>query len=272
MGVVNVTPDSFFDGGRYAGDDAARERIRQITDLGASVVDIGGESTRPRSEPVPAREQIARIEGAVRYALGLEGVLVSIDTTSPEVADRMLSLGAHIINDVSCLAEGELASVVARHDADLVVMHSRGPMSQMPGYSQYPEAGYQDVVTDVKRELSAARDRAVASGLEPSRVWLDPGIGYNKNARHSYELVRRLSEFRELGAPIVVGPSRKSFIAAASPAPPEARLGGTIAACVLLAQAGADVLRVHDVFEVSQALSVLQFSSEANPGGGGADA
>lgn len=266
MGVLNVTPDSFSDGGRYLDQTAACERVDALLAAGADLIDVGGESSRPGSEPVPASVQIARIEPAIRHALG-RGALVSVDTTSPEVASRMLELGAHVVNDVSCLSDVELARVVAQHDAVLVLMHCRGPMSQMAGFSVYPDDAYGDVVADVSSEWRAARDRATNAGMAPGAVYLDPGLGFGKNARHSYELVRRMAELSHEGVPVVVGPSRKSFLAAADAAPPGERLGGTIAACLLSVQRGASVLRVHDVFAMRQALDVAR---AASPIGGAA--
>ncbi len=258
MGVLNVTPDSFYDGGRYLDPAAAAGRVAELVAEGAAIVDIGGESSRPGSEPVPGPEQIRRIEPAVRSALALGSVLVSIDTTLPEVADRMLSLGAHIVNDVSCLSDPELARVTARHEAVLIVMHSRGPMSKMEGFSRYPEHGYGDVVLEARAEWRAARQRALAAGMPAQRVWLDPGIGFAKSARQSLEILSRLAEFTGEGVPVVVGPSRKSFIAAVDAAPAEQRLGGTIAACLLAAERGAKVLRVHDLQAVRQALALAR--------------
>jgi dihydropteroate synthase len=257
MGVLNVTPDSFYDGGRYLSGTAAAEKVDRMLSEGADIVDIGGESSRPGSESVPPSEQIARIEGAVRHALS-RGAVVSIDTTSPEVADRMLRLGAHLINDVSCLDDTDLARVCAHHGAALLIMHSRGPMASMAGFSVYPDDAYDDVVTCVAREWRAARDRAVQVGMDPDRVFCDPGIGFGKNARHSFELLHGLERFKAEGATLVVGPSRKSFIRAVDEAPPEARLGGSIAACLLAVEKGADLLRVHDVRDVHQALRVAR--------------
>jgi dihydropteroate synthase len=257
MGVLNVTPDSFFDGGRYQDERALASRVAELALQGADIIDVGGESTRPGAAPVAPAEQIARIEPAVRCALA-SGVLVSIDTTSAEVAGRMLELGAHIINDVSCLSDPELAAVTARHSATLVLMHSRGPMKDMAGFSQYADDGYGDVVGDVLVEWRARRDLALAAGLSRADVWLDPGIGFAKNARQSWELLRRLPELAGEGAPIVVGPSRKSFIGALDGSKPEDRLGGTVAACLLAVQRGAHVLRVHDVAPVRQALMALR--------------
>ncbi len=255
MGVLNVTPDSFYDGGRYSNAESIAERVVELLREGADIIDVGGESTRPRAEPVPAAEQIARVEGAVRAAVE-SGALVSIDTGSPEVAERALSLGASIVNDVTCLADPELAAVSARFGAVLIVMHSRGPMQRMAGFSQYAEDGYGDVVGDVLGEWRSARDRAVAAGMPEGQVWLDPGIGFAKSARQSYALLTGLSRLCGEGVPVVVGASRKSFLSAADEAPPEKRLAGSLAAGLSAASRGASVLRVHDVGDMRQALAV----------------
>jgi dihydropteroate synthase len=258
MGVVNVTPDSFFDGGRYVEAKSAEARVDALLEAGATIVDVGGESTRPGAPPVDAAEQIRRIGPVVTYAVQ-RGALVSVDTTAPEVAECALSRwGARIINDVSCLANIELAHVAKRHDAAIVVTHSRGPMGKMAGFSRWPEDDYADVVAEVVSEWTRARDRAVEAGVRAEYVFFDPGFGFSKSARHSLELLGRLEELTATGAILVVGPGRKSFISAVDPSPPEERLGGTIAACILAVQRGAHVLRVHDVREVRQALAVVR--------------
>ena len=254
MGVLNTTPDSFYDGGRYDQVAAGIARVDALLEEGADIIDIGGESTRPGAEPVAAAEQLRRITPALEHAVA-RGACVSVDTTLPEVAAKALALGAEIVNDVSCLADPELARVAAHAGAPLIVMHSRGPMSNMAGFSQYPKDGYGDVVVDVLREWRAARDRALAVGMTEAHVWLDPGLGFAKNAEQSLTLLTRLSELSH-GTPLVVGPSRKSFIAALDGAPPEERLGGTIAACLAAVARGASVLRVHDVSAVRQALGM----------------
>ena len=256
MGVINATPDSFFESGRSASHDAARQRVEQLAVEGAAIADIGGESSRPGAAVVAADEQIARIEPAVAHAVARGELLVSVDTTSPLVAERMLELGAVLVNDVSCLADVDLARVAAKKGAALVLMHTRGSLGSMLGFSDYPDDAYADVVADVRREWCAARDRAVAVGVPRDRVWFDPGIGFGKNAQQSFELLRRLGEFSDLGVPVVVGVSRKSFIRAVDDVGPEDRLGGTIAACLWAATQGARVLRVHDVRAVRQALAV----------------
>jgi dihydropteroate synthase len=256
MGVLNATPDSFFDGGRFDAPEHAIARAKELLDAGADILDIGGESTRPGSLPVSASEQLRRIEPALAWAVADGRALVSVDTTDPEVARHALALGAHIVNDVSCLRDSLLARVTADAGAVLILMHSREPMSEIVGYSAYPDDGYADVVNDVLNEWRSARDRAVESGMPTEHVWIDPGIGFAKNARHSFELLRRLDELTTEGVPLVVGPSRKSFITLVDDAPPAERLGGTIAACLHAAASGARVLRVHDVRAVRQALAV----------------
>jgi dihydropteroate synthase len=262
MGVLNVTPDSFFDGGRYIEAEAARQRIDRLLAEGAAIVDVGAESSRPGAAPIAAGAQIDRLSAALSYAVS-RGAMVSIDTTSAEVADHALAAGARIVNDVSCLADAALADVAARRGATLVLMHARGSLGVMKGFSDYPDAGYGDVVLDVLSEWRKARDRATARGLPPADVWLDPGIGFAKNARQSFELLGRLGELASEGVPVVVGPSRKSFIAAVDGAVADERLGGTIAACLLAAERGARVLRVHDVAAVGQALGVARLARSA---------
>ncbi|MCC6213913.1 MAG: dihydropteroate synthase [Polyangiaceae bacterium] len=271
MAVVNVTPDSFFDGGRWATPDAARRRVDEVLAEGADIVDLGGESTRPGAPPVPPAAQWERVETALRHAVA-RGALVSIDTTSPEVAARALGAGARIVNDVSCLADVELARVAARAGAVLLLMHSRGTMEAMRGFSAVPEEAYTDVVGEVLSEWRAARARAVEAGMPPAHVWLDPGLGFHKSARHSLQLVARSAELARAGARLAIGPSRKSFIDAVDPAAPAERLGGTIAACVLAVAGGASVVRVHDVQPVRQALRLAWAARPARAENGGPSA
>jgi dihydropteroate synthase len=254
MGVLNVTPDSFFDGGRYDDAHAAAQRIDQLIRDGADLIDIGAESTRPGAAAVSAGEQIARLEPALRHAVSA-GVLVSVDTTNPRVARYALGLGAQLINDVSCLADDDLARACAEHQAPLIIMHARGPAASMAGFSVYPDDGYASIVEDVRREWRSAKERAVSAGMSASDVYFDPGLGFAKNARQSFALLAGLARFRSEGL-IVVGPSRKSFIASLDNAPPDERLGGSVAAALLAAARGAAILRVHDVREVRQALRV----------------
>lgn len=256
MGVLNVTPDSFSDGGRYEGERAWRARAEELLAEGADLVDVGGESTRPGSSPVDAAEQCRRVLGPVRFLVRELGAFVSIDTTLPEVAERALGEGAGLVNDVSCLADEGLARAAAKAGASLVVMHSRGAMGSMRGFSDYPVSGYGDVVAEVRAELGRALGRAREAGLPGGRLWADPGLGFHKSAEQSYALLRDLRSLAGLGVPLAVGASRKSFLARDVKTPPEGRLGGTIAACLCAARQGAELLRVHDVLALRQALAV----------------
>lgn len=279
MGVLNVTPDSFHDGGRYLDREAARARLVQLVAAGATLLDLGAESSRPGASPVDAAEQQRRLEGALHAALELaatSNVAVSIDTTSPVVARWALAAGATVINDVSCLAEPALADVVAEHSASLALMHTRGALGAMRGFSHYDEHGYDDPVREVLDEWRAARARAVERGVERSRIWLDPGIGFAKSAAHSYAVLGRLSELvaAEPTVPVLFAASRKSFIALApvevggagdtARCPPAERLPGTLAAGLLAVEQGATVLRVHDVAEHLQALAVREAARRAS--------
>jgi dihydropteroate synthase len=250
MGVVNVTPDSFSDGGRYLDPQAAVAHGEELVRDGADILDVGGESTRPGAEEVSVGEELARVEPAVR---GLAGVAtVSIDTSKLEVARAAFDAGASIVNDVTALRrDPEIGALCAERGAGLVLMHMRGEPRTM---QENPVYG--DVVGDVKAFLAERIEVAIGAGVDEERIWLDPGIGFGKTLDHNLELLRRLGELRELGRPLVVGTSRKSFIGKIDGSPVGERLGGTIASEVLAAAEGADVLRVHDVAEVAQAAKV----------------
>ena len=217
---------------------------------GAEILDIGGESTRPGAEAVDAGEELARVQPVIH---GLAGkATISIDTSKAAVAEAALEGGAEIVNDVTALrGDPEVGPLCAERDAGLVLMHMQGNPRTM---QENPV--YEDVVDDVKAFLSERMEVAVAAGVDEGRVWLDPGIGFGKTREHNFELLRRLGELRSLGRPLVIGTSRKSFIGAVDGSPASERLGGTIASSVLAAAEGADVLRVHDVAEVGQAMRV----------------
>jgi dihydropteroate synthase len=253
MGIVNVTPDSFSDGGLFLDPERAIAHGRSLAADGADILDIGGESTRPGAEAVGAAEELARVVPVVE-GLAAGEVPVSIDTSKLRVAVAALDAGAEIVNDVTALrAEPELAGLCAERNTEVVLMHMLGDPRTMQ-----EDPGYDDVVDDVKAFLADRIDFATAEGIDEERIWVDPGIGFGKTVEHNLELVRRLGELADLGRPIVVGTSRKSFIGKLTGAPVDRRLGGTIASSVIAFANGADVLRVHDVGPVREALTVAQ--------------
>lgn len=264
MGIVNLTPDSFSDGGRLDRLDEALAHAERLVEAGAGILDVGGESTRPGAESVPAAEELRRVLPFVREASQGFDVPLSIDTRKAAVAAEALAAGAAIVNDVSGLAfDPELASVVAGAEAGLVLMHMRGTPEDM-----VHRAEYEDVVGEVRTELGEAVTRAERAGIERDRIVLDPGIGFAKTARHSLTLLGRLDELTDLGLPLLVGPSRKSFIGRVARAPSDERVAGTVAACVLALERGARIFRVHDVAPVSQALAVAEALLGAADAGG----
>jgi dihydropteroate synthase len=250
MGVVNVTPDSFSDGGLFLDPDAAITHGRELVEQGADILDVGGESTRPGAEAVSADEELGRVEPVVA---GLAGAAtVSIDTSKVVVAEAALDAGAAIVNDVTALRhDPEIGGLCAEHGVGLVLMHMLGEPRTM---QENPV--YDDVVDDVKAFLAERLEVAVGAGVAEERIWLDPGIGFGKTLEHNLELLRRLGELRELGRPLVIGTSRKSFLGTIDGSPVGERIGGTIASSVLAAAEGADVIRVHDVAETAQAMKM----------------
>jgi dihydropteroate synthase len=285
MGVCNVTPDSFSDGGRYLSLEDAKRRVQELLAEGADFIDVGGESTRPGAPAVPPGEQLSRVLGVVAFAAEL-GACVSIDTASPVVASACLDAGACIVNDVSCLREEGLAGVCASHGAPLVLMHSREPMNELKGFSAYPDDAYGDVVKDVIAEWATAAARAMAQGLTEDALIMDPGLGFAKNARHSMELLAATAAIAgTVGVPVCIGASRKSFLsralAPAVKAPckydkhdkhdkPAERIGASLAAALFAARHGAAILRVHDVRATRQAIDLeRRLHATRRPGGQG---
>lgn len=261
MGVLNVTPDSFSDGGRYLTVEAAVTRARELERAGADILDLGGESTRPGSEGVSAEEELRRVLPVLRTLRGTLGIPVSIDTQKAAVAEAAAAAGAEILNDVSGLrADPRLADVARRRRLPLVLMHMRGtPRTMQRG----PFA--RDVVRDVAAGLRAALARARKAGLPRSQLLLDPGIGFGKRWEQNYELLAHLPRLAALGCPLLVGPSRKAFIGvtlarhlpgAADPLPPPERVWGTAAALTAAILGGAHIVRVHDVAEMVQVARV----------------
>jgi dihydropteroate synthase len=253
MGVVNVTPDSFSDGGIFLDPERAIEHGRELIADGADLLDIGGESTRPGAEAVGTEEELARVEpvlAGLRYA----GAPLSIDTSKLPVAAAAIEAGATLVNDVTAFrADRGLAGLCAEREVEVVLMHMLGDPRTM---QENPI--YEDVVDDIKAFLAERIEFALAEGIAEERIWIDPGIGFGKTVEHNLELIRRLGELAELGRPIVIGPSRKSFIGKITGAPVGQRLGGTIAACAIAFANGARMVRVHDVAEISQAMRAAE--------------
>ncbi len=250
MGVINVTPDSFSDGGRYIDPEAAVAHGEKLVRDGAEIIDVGGESTRPGAAEVGEAEELARVEPVVA---GLaETATVSIDTSKLAVAEAALDAGASIVNDVTALRrDPEIGALCAERGAGLLLMHMQGDPRTMQA-----NPTYDDVVDDVKAFLAERLEAAVAAGVAEERIWLDPGIGFGKTLDHNLELLRRLGELRELGRPLVIGTSRKGFLGKIDGSEVGDRLGGTVASSVLAAAEGADIIRVHDVAETVQAMKV----------------
>jgi dihydropteroate synthase len=255
MGILNVTPDSFSDGGAHLAPEAALAQARRLIAEGAEILDIGGESTRPGAEPVDAAAEIARVVPVVEALAAETAVPISVDTMKPEVARAAVAAGATIWNDVTALAwsPGSL-DLAAELGCEVVLMHMQGE----PGGMQTQPA-YGDVVAEVCAFLAARAEAAMAAGIARDRIWLDPGIGFGKHRLlHNLPLLAGLDKVVALGFPVLLGASRKSFIGALDPgaAPPQGRLGGSIAAALAGAAAGVAAVRVHDVGDTLQALAV----------------
>nr|WP_204343199.1 dihydropteroate synthase [Micromonospora terminaliae] len=257
MGVLNVTPDSFSDGGRYADLDAAVAHGVRLRAAGADLVDVGGESTRPGADRVDADTEIARVLPVIRE-LSAAGIPVSIDTSRARVAEAVLAAGADVVNDVSGgLADPDMARVVRDAGCPWVLMHWRGHSREMRDLARYT-----DVVADVRAELSERVDEALAAGVAADRIIVDPGLGFAKTAAHNWELSARLPELVDLGFPLLFGSSRKSYLgrlladADGNPRPTAEREAATVATSVLAVAAGAWGVRVHDVRGTADALAV----------------
>jgi dihydropteroate synthase len=259
MGVVNVTPDSFADGGRYLDPDVAAARARMLAAEGADLIDVGGESTRPGSAGVSAAQELDRVMPVLERLMPGLPCLVSIDTSKPEVAEAALRAGAHMVNDVTALAAGPaLAHVAARHRAALVLSHMRGTPRTMQA-----EPRYGDLLGEIRERLARAVADAEGAGVASDAIVVDPGIGFGKTVEHNLTLLKRLDALRPLGRPVLVGLSRKSFIGAILGLGPDERLEGTLAAAAAAVMAGAHILRVHDVEAVRRAVRIAEAIRDA---------
>jgi dihydropteroate synthase len=259
MGVLNVTPDSFSDGGRFLGERAAVDRGIAMTDEGADIVDVGGESTRPGSEPVRVSEELERIVPVIRRLASHVPVPISVDTRRAEVARAALDAGATIVNDVSAGRDPLMFDAVRDAGAGYVMMHMLGEPKTMQDAPRYD-----DVVGEVTEFLRERVEAAGLAGIETDRLAVDPGIGFGKDVHHNLALLHHVEAIASLGRPVVYGPSRKRFIGALLDGlPQDERLEGTIGVCAWLAARGAHVVRVHDVLEVGRALRLVDAIARA---------
>ncbi len=256
MGVLNVTPDSFSDGGRFATTDKAVEHALRMEEDGADIIDIGGESTRPGADPVSEEVECTRVMPVIERLRDLTDIPISIDTYKATIAEKALKAGADIVNDVSALSfDTRMFSVVAHTKAHVILMHMQGTPREMQA-----NPSYEDCVTEVKVFLRRRIDRCVQQGIDLSHIIVDPGIGFGKRLSDNLEILARFHEFTTLKVPVVLAASRKSFIGMLHDPdrPVDQRLGGSLAAAVAGVMAGASIVRVHDVAETVEALKVVQ--------------
>lgn len=254
MGIVNVTPDSFSDGGLWLDPTKAVEHALQLVEDGADILDIGGESTRPGSEAVSLEEELRRVVPVVEQLRARTERLISVDTQKAEVARQALAVGADIINDVSgCAADPQMIPVCAASDCGVMIMHMQGTPQTMQ-----LNPHYEDVVREVREELASGLAKLEAAGIDRCRVVVDPGIGFGKTAQHNVDLLTNIAELRTLERPVLIGHSRKRFLSKVLGRPLEERLAGTLGVSIAVASLGADIVRVHDVRETRDALLAWQ--------------
>ncbi len=264
MGIVNVTPDSFSGDGLIHGDEwvaAAVNQAAQQVAAGAHILDVGGESTRPGSQPTPVEEELRRVIPVIREIAKTVSVPISIDTYKAEVARQAVEAGATMINDVwGFRMDSNMGRVASEAGAAVVLMHNRSKPKDAAQSAQlggrYVGVEYDDLLGDIKRELRESVELALKAGVKPERIIIDPGIGFGKTVEQNLELVDRLGELKELGSPILVGPSRKSFVGYTLNLPPDQRVEGTAAAVTLCIARGADIARVHDVAQMTRAIKI----------------
>ena len=262
MGVLNLTPDSFSDGGDFLDPEQALQRAIQIEREGADILDLGAESTRPGAQPVSTEEEIARLLPVLKLIRTKVTLPISIDTTKPEVARECLEAGADIINDVSGLKRSgvEMAKAVGKFEAGLVLMHSRGTPETMQ-----TQAVYRDVVAEVMSELRESIQLAVDAGLEREQLVIDPGLGFAKTTDQNLEIMRQLSVFHEIGLPVMLGPSRKSFVGQVTGRETNEREFGTAACVASAVMQGVQILRVHDVKAMRDVIRVMESIKKLKP-------
>lgn len=252
MGVLNVTPDSFSDGGRFIGRQAALDHARRMVEHGAAIIDIGGESTRPGAVAVTAQQELDRVIPVIEALAGQVDAVLSVDTSTPEVMRAAAAAGAHMLNDVRALSRDGALSAAVDSGLPVCLMHMQG----QPGTMQL-DPKYDDVVTEVMRYLQDRIQRCEAAGLDRQQILVDPGFGFGKTVRHNLTILNQLDRFLSLGCPVLVGLSRKSMIGKVLDKPVDERLYGSLAAAVAAAVKGAAIVRVHDVQETVDAITLI---------------
>ncbi|MDP2830788.1 MAG: dihydropteroate synthase [Candidatus Omnitrophota bacterium] len=258
MGIINLTPDSFSDDGLYRKfsnnyPDLALKKAQALTADGADILDLGGQSSRPGAKDISVKEELCRTIPVIKLLAKKINTPISIDTAKPEVAKAALGAGAQIINDISGLKDKRMIKVAARYKAAVVIMHMLGRPANMQKIIAY-ESLIEDIVTYLKNTIASAQ----AGGINPDKIIIDPGIGFGKTPVHNLKIIKHLADFKALGKPILIGPSRKSFIGEVLKSNSQSRINGTLAACVMAADRGVNILRVHDVKEVSQSLKMAE--------------
>ena len=254
MGILNVTPDSFSDGGRYSDRDTAIEHALFMAESGADIIDVGGESSRPGAEGISLDEEIDRVVPVIKQVGKKLKIPISVDTVKSEVAERAIDAGAVILNDISALRSDErMTAVAAKSKVHVILMHMRGTPRDMQS-----DTDYDDLIGEIAGFLKDAADKAVAGGVEKDRIILDPGIGFGKSPNGNFVILKNLDKFRRLNYPVLVGASRKSFIGKALDLGVDDRLEGSIAAACYAVLNGADIIRTHDVAETVRAVSIIE--------------
>lgn len=259
MGIVNLTPDSFSGDGLYNNPSSKSyllnvlSYIQNLIKDGADIIDIGGESTRPGAKPVCLKEELQRIIPVIKFIRNKIKIPISVDTYKPEIAERALDCGADLINDISTLKDPKMIRVVSKSKCGVIIMHSKGTPLTMQ-----KKTNYVCLIADIMESLRACVKKAEHAGISKNRIILDPGIGFGKTLQHNLEIIKNLREFKVLGFPLLIGPSRKSFIGNILRAKPSERTAGTISASIIALKNGANIVRVHDVLQVKQAVKIFE--------------
>lgn len=260
MGVLNITTDSFSDGGRFIDPEKALDQAFYLAESGADILDIGGESSRPGAESIPVDEEIKRVIPIIKKAAKKIKIPISVDTVKSEVAERAFDAGASVLNDISAMRMDEkMASLVAGNNAHVILMHMRGTPADMQENTEYD-----DIIGEIYEFLSNSALKAIEKGVDKDKIIVDPGIGFGKSAEGNFVILKNLDKFLELGYPVMVGVSRKSFIGKALAVDTDRRLEGSIAAACYAVMNGADIVRVHDVIETRRAITIIEKISAAD--------